>query len=126
MLRFQVHIFPFFFFFSLHVNSNLTWVHCSHTIHALKNIKNRSHGTIHIFKNYFATVLSIFSFNNNKLNPNGLILEVRHNFGSWKKEEWSLLPSICKRIFFIEAPILVLLKMEEEIQIPRLKLGSQG
>ena len=41
------------------------------TVHALKNIKNRSHGTIHTFKNYFDTVLSVFSFNNNKLNPNG-------------------------------------------------------
>ena len=26
-------------------------------------IKNGSHGTIHIFKNYFATVFSVFSFN---------------------------------------------------------------
>ena len=25
-------------------------------------IKNRSHGTIHTFKNYFATVFSVFSF----------------------------------------------------------------
>ena len=25
-------------------------------------IKNRSHGTIHTFKNYFATVFSIFNF----------------------------------------------------------------
>ena len=32
------------------------------TVYALKNIKNGSHGTIHIFKNYFATVLSVFSF----------------------------------------------------------------
>ena len=31
-------------------------------------IKNRSHGTIHIFKNYFATVFSVF--NKNKLYPN--------------------------------------------------------
>ena len=32
------------------------------TVHALKNIKNGSHDTIHTFKNYFATVLSVFSF----------------------------------------------------------------
>ena len=32
------------------------------TVHALKNIKNRSHGIIHTFKNYFATVLSVFGF----------------------------------------------------------------
>ena len=32
--------------------------------------KNGSHGTIHIFKNYFAIVFSIFNFNKNKLYPN--------------------------------------------------------
>ena len=64
-------------FFS-HVNSNLTWVYCARyknhylrtvyhclcTIHALKNIKNEPHGTIYTFKNknYFVTVLSVFSF----------------------------------------------------------------
>ena len=31
-------------------------------VHVLKNIKNRSHGTIHTFKNYFAIVLSVFNF----------------------------------------------------------------
>ena len=36
-------------------------------------IKNKSHNTIHTFKNYFATVfsISVFSFSKNKLNPNG-------------------------------------------------------
>ena len=36
-------------------------------------IKNGFHGTIHTFKNYFATVfsISVFSFSKNKLNPNG-------------------------------------------------------
>ena len=32
------------------------------TVHALKNIKNGSHDTIHTFKNYFTTVLSVFNF----------------------------------------------------------------
>ena len=32
------------------------------TFQQLFFIKNRSHGTIHTFKNYFATVFSIFSF----------------------------------------------------------------
>ena len=73
---FSISRFHFFFFFFLCVNSNLTWVHCaedknhyscivyhcSRIVHALKNIKNGSHGTIHTFKNYFATVLSVFSF----------------------------------------------------------------
>ena len=59
----------FFFFFFLHVNSNLTWIYCLCTVHqclctvhVLKNIKNRSHDTIYTFKNYFATMFSVFSF----------------------------------------------------------------
>ena len=44
-------------------------------------IKNGSHDTIHIFKNYFATVfsVSIFSFNKNKINPNGPFIAVLYN-----------------------------------------------
>ena len=70
------------------MNSNLIWVHCAETkitihalfitVHALKNIKNRSHGTIQTFKNYFATVLSVFSFSNNRLNQNGPIAFSTH------------------------------------------------
>ena len=43
-------------------------------------IKNRSHDTIHTFKNYFVTVfsVSVFNFNKNKLNPNGP-LEIKCN-----------------------------------------------
>ena len=44
---------------------------CSNTIHVVKNIKNGSHNTIYTFTNYFATVFSVFSFNKNKLYPNG-------------------------------------------------------
>ena len=47
----------------------LLFTHCSVTVHALfitihtlKNIKNGSHDTIHTFKNYFATVFLVFSF----------------------------------------------------------------
>ena len=50
------------------------FTYCTYTVHVLKNIKNGSHSTIYIFKNYFATVFSVFSFNNNKLNPNRPIL----------------------------------------------------
>ena len=32
------------------------------TVHVFKNIKNGSHDTIHTFKNYFATVFLVFSF----------------------------------------------------------------
>ena len=47
------------------------FMHCIYTVHILKNIKNRSHGIIYIFKNYFTTVFLVFSFSNNKFNPNG-------------------------------------------------------
>ena len=46
----------------------LLFMHCLYTVHVLKNIKNESHDTIYIFKNYFAIVFSVFS--NNKLNSN--------------------------------------------------------
>ena len=78
--------FPFFhfFFFSARMNSNCTVhahgftvqetkciVHCTQNHFVQKtNIKNRYHGTIHSFKNYFVTVFSVFSFQLNKLYPN--------------------------------------------------------
>ena len=52
------------------------FMHCSllfvHYSSEKKNFKNGSHCTIHPFKNYFATVFSVFSFNfsKNKLYPN--------------------------------------------------------
>ena len=67
----HVHAFFFFFYliiFFLQVNSNLTWVYCSSLFMHCSHIKNGSHDTIYIFKNYFATVFSVFS--NNKFNPN--------------------------------------------------------
>ena len=79
--RFHLHVFCFFFFFFCPHLLTLgdrfycceQCIHCSHTVYSLftylKNIKNRSHDTIYTFKNYFATVFSVFS--NNKLNPNG-------------------------------------------------------
>ena len=71
-LRFQIFIF--------FVNSNLTYLLFREqkslfivysTVYVLKNIKNGFHGIIHTFKNYFITILSVFSFSNNKFNPNG-------------------------------------------------------
>ena len=35
------------------------FMHYSSTIYAFKNIKSGFYGTIHIFKNYFATVFSV-------------------------------------------------------------------
>lgn len=56
------------------------------------------------------------------------ILGARYNFGRGKKRNghWFPLPSIHERIFFSEAPAPVSSRMEEEIHIPRVKLGSQG
>ena len=50
----------FFFFFPLH----FSWG-TEVTVHALFShffIKNGSHGTIYTFKNYFATMFSVFNF----------------------------------------------------------------
>ena len=59
------------FFFPLRVNSNITWFYCAGDKKHCSCIVHRSHNTIHIFKNYFATVFSVFSFSKNKFNPNG-------------------------------------------------------
>ena len=86
-------LFFFFFFllaarvsegtkFTVHILFNTVHVlfrYYSHTVYGTHShfiqkkiyIKNRSHGTIHTFKNYFATVFSIFNFSKNKLYPNG-------------------------------------------------------
>ena len=52
------------------------FMYWTYTIHVFKNIKKWSHGTIHIFKNYFATVFSVFSFSKNNFNPNGPLVWV--------------------------------------------------
>ena len=80
------HISLFFFFFFLFQphyliksTMNSARMHCSwvsqilHFSHFF--IKNGSHGTIHTFKSYWATVfsVSVFNFSKNKLNPNGPI-----------------------------------------------------
>ena len=102
-LRFQI------FFSPLHVNGNITWVHCagdknqcshivhhcSSTVHALKNIKNGSHGIIHTFKIYFATVFSVFSFSNNKFNPNGPIFYF----------QWCEKPMVCWHGGFVSSKV---------------------
>ena len=46
---------------------HVLFMHCLRTVHGTynhfiqKKIKNGSHGIIHTFKNYFATMFSIFS-----------------------------------------------------------------
>ena len=81
-VAFFLCVFLFFFFFfspqKLTLSTvNSSYMHCSQVsqIPLFSNffIKNGSHDTIYTFKNYLATVflISIFSFSNNKLNPNG-------------------------------------------------------
>ena len=62
-------------------NCDEKWVPCkvyilltgpTATLFRKKNIKNMSHGTIHTFKNY---CYSVFSFQQNKLYPNGPLLD---------------------------------------------------
>ena len=75
-LRFWFHIFFYFIFiFSACMNSNCTVHAHGFTVQETKctvhgtynhfvqktNNKNRYHGTIHSFKNYFVTVFSVFS-----------------------------------------------------------------
>ena len=59
-----------FFFFSLRVNSKITWFYCAGDKKHCVCTVHGSHNTIHTFKNYFVTVFSVFSFSNNKFNPN--------------------------------------------------------
>ena len=74
----QMHVLHFFFFFLFFESKYLTFsmnsawcaLFTDPQILLFSNffIKNRSHDTIHTFKNYFATVFFSFSF---QLYPNG-------------------------------------------------------
>ena len=82
----QVCVFCFFFFFlqpqlltKSAVNSAFTVPQTSLFNHFF--IKNRFHGIIHIFKNYFTTVFSIFNFQfqQNKFYPNHIYQTKQEN-----------------------------------------------
>ena len=70
--------------------------HCLYTVYILKNIKSGSHDIIHVFKNYFVTVFSVFSFSNNKLNPSEPITteeerEKRDSWSRWRvRSQWCI------------------------------------
>ena len=68
----------FFFFFSAWTIKSYEFIvqETKIIVHAFKNIKNWSHGTIHTFKIYFATVFSVFSFSKNKFNSNGPLMSL--------------------------------------------------
>ena len=82
VFSFQRFLLFFFFFFSFtrFRETKFTVHNYSSTVHVLfmgptatlfrKKIKNRSHGTIYTYKNYFTTVFSVFSFSKNKFNSN--------------------------------------------------------
>ena len=85
--------FVFFFFGTWTVTSHGFTVYALFiTIHVLKNIKNGSHDTIHTIKNYFATVLSVFSFSNNKLNPNGPFVPILLSYVNYNAsgQQWMM------------------------------------
>ena len=86
----------FFFFFPACVNSSCTVYAHGFIVQETKSavhktykhffqkkiyIKNGSQGTIHTFKNYFAIVFSLFSFQQNKLYLNGPYI-------FWKSNNW--------------------------------------
>ena len=62
---FSSHFLLFFLFFARICwlwETIFTVMNSVYTVYVLKNIKNGYHDTIYTFKNYFATVFSIFSF----------------------------------------------------------------
>ena len=70
-----------FFFFGFHAfkgETKFTVHETKNTVHALfmycLRTVHGSHNTIHTFKNYFATMFSVFSFSNNKFNLNGPLI----------------------------------------------------
>ena len=97
ILSFTFPSFFFFFFFPACVNSFCTVHAHGFTVQETKSavhrtykhffqkkkiyIKNGSQGTIYTCKNYFATVFSVFSFQQNKLFLNGLYI-------FWKSNHW--------------------------------------
>ena len=92
--------FLFSFFFG---SARTCWLfHSEQCIHALFTdsqiplfsnffIKNKSHGTIYTFKNYFVTVfsVSVFSFSKNKLNPNEPFVLHQYFTSAWN--QWSFI-----------------------------------
>ena len=64
-------LFSFFFPCAFCILRQLLFMRPTITLFRKKNIKNGSHNTIYTFKNYFATIFSVFNFNKNKLYPNG-------------------------------------------------------
>ena len=113
--------FYFFYFFSLCVNSKITWfyfvrkntiyvlfIYCSCTVYG-------SHNTIHTFKNYFAIVFSIFNFSNNKFNLNGSLVYTI-----------SIIPSLIFFVFVFCFWVFSLLLIEWEIRVITSKIQEYG
>ena len=86
-LHFHLFFFLFFSSCSTHFRGQQLFMYCSWTVAATFDyfklqislfshffIKNRSHGTIHTFKFYFATVFSVFSFSKISFYPIELLV----------------------------------------------------
>ena len=130
-LRFQFCVFLFFFFllFSRFSRRQISlFTHCSRTIHALftgptatlfrkKYIKNGSHGTIHAFKNYFAIVFSVFSFQQNKLYPNRPLVSI----WIWMKTHVS---TFLLFFFFWPTPLALFMRHKQYIKVNVQCLGE--
>ena len=65
---------PFFSFFFQRMNSKITWIYCAednyHCSHIVAVLFTHCSNIVHAFKNII-TVFLVFSFNKNKLYPNG-------------------------------------------------------
>ena len=76
------------------------FTHCSrdpHSLYSEKNIKNGSHNTIHTFKNYFATVISVFSkISCIQMDPKNLPLSLRRRISGAKATKPLATLYICK------------------------------
>ena len=64
-------------------------------------IKNGSHDTIYIFKNYFATMFLIFSFQQNKRYPNKLLLKRKKSCNERFQDHFMrCLPKVAKQLYW--------------------------
>ena len=84
----------------------LRTAHGTHNHFIKKSIKNRSYDTIHIFKNYFTTVFSFFSFQQNKLYLNGpkyfSCVSTYHIVSHWQKVKLYFLRTMSIKFFELD------------------------
>ena len=90
---------------SLCRGQKILFTHCLCTVHG-------SHDTIYTFKNYFATVFSVFSFSNNKFNPNRPSMSaVQQRCLMLTMHQWLLMLRLGKQFAFNMILVLLTLRM---------------